>query len=117
MVYIIRLGHHLCPALRFSYLQDKWRLDVCSRFTLAVFVVCVRCIAGDASTFLGAFRLTFFRACSFHRILVMSDGMVVEYGPVGRLLSDQNSLFNALARNAGVVTRRQTGSALVRTEL
>ncbi|XP_070397469.1 ATP-binding cassette sub-family C member 2-like isoform X2 [Dermacentor albipictus] len=39
----------------------------------------------------------------YDRVLVMSEGSVAEYGTVQQLLSDSNSLFYDMARQAGVV--------------
>ncbi|XP_042142608.1 ATP-binding cassette sub-family C member 2 isoform X2 [Ixodes scapularis] len=39
----------------------------------------------------------------YDKILVMGDGRVLEYGPVDKLLGNTNSLFQGMAREAGVL--------------
>ncbi|EEC11487.1 hypothetical protein IscW_ISCW020353 [Ixodes scapularis] len=42
----------------------------------------------------------------YDKILVMGDGRVLEYGPVDQLLTDEKSLFNEMAKKAGVLAKR-----------
>ncbi|EEC02905.1 ABC transporter, putative [Ixodes scapularis] len=44
----------------------------------------------------------------YDKILVMGDGKVLEYGPVDQLLGDDHSLFGAMARKAGVLTKQNS---------
>lgn len=43
----------------------------------------------------------------YDKILVMSEGTVVEYGPVAQLLKDESSLFHDMAIKAGILSTSQ----------
>ncbi|KAG0414974.1 hypothetical protein HPB47_007855 [Ixodes persulcatus] len=44
----------------------------------------------------------------YDKILVMSDGSVLEYGSVTQLLSNPASMFSSMAQSAGVVPSRDS---------
>ncbi|CAN8006547.1 unnamed protein product, partial [Ixodes pacificus] len=46
----------------------------------------------------------------YDKILVMGDGRVLEYGSVDQLLTDEKSLFNEMAKKAGILAKRSSFS-------